>query len=254
MALLGWLAMACGGAGQSRDWRVTTSLTYETGDYGGGATVDTVYFPCTVRRSFERWDVALTIPFLYVSDSSSVVVVEGQPQGGQQTNVTSGASSAGLGDIVLRGTYYALEEYNDHWLDLALVGRIKFPTADRADGLGTGEFDETIGVECGKEVADDWTVYVDLYYTFIGSPSGIALDDQFTFEFGAGYRAAPSLHLTAFYRESTELVDGAEPPRDLMFDARYRLNETTRIFGGLSFGLSDGSPDFGLTTGASLSF
>ncbi len=48
--------------------------------------------------------------------------------------------------------------------------KIKFPTADQGKGLGTGEFDETVGVDLSKTLFPRFVSYVTLAYTVIGSP------------------------------------------------------------------------------------
>lgn len=56
------------------------------------------------------------------------------------------------------------------------IGLIKFPTASRAAGLGTGEFD--FGVESAFFwSAGKFTPYATIGYRFLGSPPGTDLDD-----------------------------------------------------------------------------
>jgi hypothetical protein len=51
--------------------------------------------------------------------------------------------------------------------------KIKFPTADPDKGLGTGEYDETIGVDLSKQLIGPLFGYVTVAYTFVGlSPGG----------------------------------------------------------------------------------
>jgi len=45
---------------------------------------------------------------------------------------------------------------------VAITGRIKLPTADADSGLGTGEFDEGMGLELTKALAiDGWDILTE---------------------------------------------------------------------------------------------
>lgn len=67
-----------------------------------------------------------------------------------QTRTTATRTTqSGIGDILLQGRYYILDEQG-LLPTVALLARIKFPTADRDRGLGTGEFDEKFGIQLSK--------------------------------------------------------------------------------------------------------
>jgi hypothetical protein len=58
--------------------------------------------------------------------------------------------------MLLRVSYVVLEE-REVVPEIAPYVKIKFPTADSDRGLGTGEFDETIGVDLSKRLIDRCT-------------------------------------------------------------------------------------------------
>ena len=58
-------------------------------------------------------------------------------------------TTTGIGDVILRGRYYLVEE-QDYMPLIAVTARLKFPTANASQGLGTGEFDHGYGVEVSK--------------------------------------------------------------------------------------------------------
>jgi hypothetical protein len=236
------------------DWKASALFDYETGKFGTAARTDTVYIPVTLKRYWGDWDAALTVPYLSETTNGQVTNVGGRPTRIHRTSgATTTTTESGLGDMLVRGGYAILTE--DHQpLDLTAVGRIKLPTADRDKNLGTGEFDETLGLEAGKRVVDDWTVLADFYYTFIGSPPGTDLNDQAAFDLGFSHPLQKDLKLTVLFEESNPLVSGESAPLDLRGMLDYRLNERSRLYGGLLVGLSDGSPDFGLNLGASYRF
>ena len=137
-------------------WRVSATVNYSSGSYGTDSTTNILYAPMTVRRIFRDGDVSVTIPFVMISGTGAVRLVGGVPtrtsrataspvgalaagSGGGKRPGTSPLSSSttdgGLGDIILRGRYYLIEESTIMPL-VALTGRVKLPTAD-AEILGS---------------------------------------------------------------------------------------------------------------------
>ncbi len=120
----------------------------------------------------DKWNVSVTVPCIYQETGSAVASIEGRPvQIRRTTGVGNRTSTEGLGDIILKGGYDLLEEPEQPF-NLSAVAKIKLPTANKDDGLGTGEFDEGVGLEASKRLDSRWTFLGDLYYTFIGSPLG----------------------------------------------------------------------------------
>jgi long-subunit fatty acid transport protein len=120
--------------------------------------------------------------------------------------------------------------------------------------LGTGELDAGPGISFGKRISSEWRMFTDLYYIFIGSPSGMDLRDQTTFDFGASYDFAEDLTGSVAYEESRSVIKGKNNPEDLAFGIKYKLNDTTRIFGGIAFGLSDTAADISMSVGGGIKF
>jgi hypothetical protein len=241
----------------SQDWKAAASFNYETGDFGTGQDTTTIYLPFTLTRYWDKGDLSLTVPYLYQETSSLVTTVSGVPtrirkQTTTQTVTTT--SHDGFGDLIFRGHYYLLEEFRKDPIDVSLVGKIKLPTADTDEGLGTGEFDEGLGIEINKQLTKQWSVFSDLSFTLIGDPPGTDLNDQIAFDLGVGYRIIDPLTLSASYEYRNALVDDAEDPQDLTFSADYKITKTVKVFFGLLAGLTDGSPDVGVNFGSSVRF
>ena len=195
----GWAvaAEAEGPPRPSPHWRVSVMVNYSSGSYGTDYKTNIVYAPMTIRRIFRDGDVSLTIPFISISGTGAVRLVGGVPtrtgsvSGGTAATASSGAgrgkspgaiplssstTDSGLGDNILRGRYYLIEESTILPL-VALIGKIKFPPADADHGLGTDEFDEGFGVELTKSLSDRWLAYLDGGYTFVDElGSGMRID------------------------------------------------------------------------------
>ena len=254
---------ASSAAAQTKDWKISESVTYERGDFGTGTETTTVYIPTVLKRYFEKGDVSLVVPYLHIEGSGAVVTVDGVPQRSKKkakgtvapgTTPVANVSNGGIGDVLLKGSFYLLEETAQP-LNLSLVGKIKFPTASHSRNLGTGKFDEGFGAEVSKQVLKDWTLFTDAYYTILGTPAGAdTFRNQFAFDIGAGYQIISPLNLSLFFEQKTAIVAGTSAPRDVNLNAEYQLTHDFRLFGTALAGLSDGSSDYGLTAGVSLRF
>lgn len=265
-----------GPAPRDRSWQVSVAPTYSSGNYGTDTTTSILYVPFSVRRLFRDGDITLTIPFVSIRSTGAVRLLGDVPNRtsnkgpGSSGSGSSGSGSgkgkkadddpldsstrdSGLGDIILRGRYYVVDE-GDFVPLIAVTGRIKFPTADEERGLGTGEFDEGFGFEVSKGIGLDWVAFVDGGYTFIGDPEGIDFRNQWWFDLGAGYYLTDRLFLSLYYEEYRAIVAGLSNPRDLLFAANYKATSAWRVYGSFLVGLSDGAPDYGITGGVSWRF
>jgi hypothetical protein len=235
-------------------WQAGAGLFISSGDYGTDTETTTTYIPFSFGRLFSRGKVDLVIPFITVTSADNVSVVGGKVQrinrrtGGEKT------SEGGLGDMLLRGRLQVLDENDGLQPDTTLTAKIKIPTASESKGLGTGEFDESIGVEFWKTIQGPWSALLDLGYTFTGNPPGQELRNPWQLAFGGGYAFRSNLIATASYEESRALVPGSDNPRDLVFGVSFVPKPTVQISGNLQFGLSDGSPDIGVGGFASFKF
>jgi hypothetical protein len=251
-------------------WQAGVSPYYSSGDYGTGSTTDILYVPLSIRRLFADGDVTVIVPYVSVESDGSVTLLSGVPNqvGKQGTGNAAGGrgrgkgpgdvqptrtTDDGLGDIVLRGRYYLLDERGP-LPTVALTARVKFPTADENRGLGTGEFDEGFGAELTKFFADNWVGFADAGYTFIGKPAGVDLKNQWNYDLGLGYYFTKSLLGSMYYEEWAALLAGQQNPRDVLFALNYTVTPAVRLNTAMQVGLSDGAPDYGLTGGISVRF
>jgi hypothetical protein len=233
--------------------KVNVSITYQTGTFGTNVRTHNVYIPFTLIRYFNKWAIAGTLPYIYQKNDQRIAAIAGRPQYVRNTR-GSVHDDSGPGDILGKLGYQALDE-TANLMNLWAIGQIKFPTADDETGLGTGKFDETIGVEGSKSFSESWKVFSDLYFTFMGDPDGLNLNNQLTIDLGVRYKMSAFTTLSLAYEDRSNLRNGRPNPRDFVFGVRRKASdETASLFGSLSLGVSEGSPDIGLTAGVSASF
>lgn len=231
-------------------WLFSTSFNYSRGDYGTDEDTTIVYVPFTFGAAWDRLELKLTVP--YIRQTSENVTVTG---GG--VAVRSGSrgrtTEDGVGDILLRGSYILLEE-QEILPEVAPYVKIKFPTADEGRGLGTGEFDETLGLDFAKTFRERWTGFLTLAYTFIGSPSGTDLQNSFGWSIGAAYSVTQPLSVFAFLDGAEAISPHQVDPWGLRFGAEYRLTRVMKLTGSLGVGLTKGEADYFFSGGVAFRF
>jgi Putative MetA-pathway of phenol degradation len=278
-----------GPSAPERNWQIGLTPSYSSGNFGSNTTSSFVYAPLSIRRIFRDGDVSLSIPFVSVTSNGSVTLVGGQPnnvddsgscyrdgvldpeevarrpercaglpqfQGGGGTSVTSRSqtvTNSGLGDIVLKGRYYIVEE-RDYVPLIAVTARMKLPTASASKGLGTGEFDHGYGLEVSKMLGEKWIAFLSGGYTFIGNPDGFALRNQYWYDVGAGYYLTKALLVSVYFEEYRALVSANENIRDFFFAFNFKASDAWRFNGGVTVGVSNGAPDHAFSFGTSYRF
>jgi len=237
---------------------LSTSVNYSVGDYGTGKDTTIVYVPFTLGvRPFDRFWLNLTVPFLYQNGQNVVItgggVASRKGQKGKLAQTTSSTTEEGLGDVLLKASVVLVEE-RDFIPEITPYLKIKFPTADRDRGLGTGEFDETLGVDVSKRLIGALFGYVTLAYTFIGDPPGTDFRNSFGWSVGAAYAVVQPLSLFAFLDGSTAISRGQADPVELRGGAEFRVTKWLKLTGAVTKGLTDGAADWGVSAGLTLRF
>ena len=227
---------------------------YSEGKYGTGHTTQFLEVPFRAEWSVtDRLDLRLTIPYVWMRGRGDTTIVNGRPVSVVGRRPGQVTTEDGLGDILGELAYTLLEE-KDLIPDVTPFVEIKFPTADASHRLGTGEFDEKIGIYVTKKIAERWTTHVDLSYTFIGSPPRTALQNVFDWSVGLSYDATPQFKLSGYIEGATAVSRNQQKPLDVRFLGEYGLTKHIQLTAGGSVGLSHGSPDFTALTGVELRF
>lgn len=272
-----------------RNWQIGLTPSYSHGNFGTNTTSEFIYAPLSLRRFFSKGDISLVIPSVTaITDGRTTVVGGGtfrvDDNGGSNSGSGGGGSddncdksgqgsecgtttriagqkvtTTGIGDVILRGRYYLVEE-QDYMPLIAVTARLKFPTANASQGLGTGEFDHGYGVEVSKLIGQSWLVFFDGGYNFIGDPDRadgtgtLGLRNQYWYDVGTGYYVTKDLLASVYFEEYRALRPGLPNARDVFFSSNYRLSAAWRLNGGVAVGLSNGAPDYVVSIGTSYRF
>lgn len=230
-------------ANEPPKWQAGLSYSYLTGDYGESDTTDIYYTAASLKRYLDWGDITLTVPYLEISDDGATFV------GGVVEPIDGAEGGSGLGDIILKGRYYAVEQDGPlPYIDL--VGSLKIPTADEDKGLGTGEVDFTWMVEFARRLKKKgWIALAEIGYTFVGEPSGYDADNRWLYSAGLAYQVDPKVTLSGCLDGRTAIFEGNDDPLSILLIGEYKLRRDLRFDTLLEIGLNDGAPDFGITFG-----
>lgn len=229
---------------------------YTEGKYGTRHTTDILYVPVVLDWSVtDRFDLSLTLPYLREHGRSIFATIGGgaiRTPSGRQSTTDRARTAEGLGDVLLEGNYVLLEE-KDVSPEVRAFAEIKFPTADSSKGLGTGAFDEAIGLGLAKKFAK-WMTSVEVRYVFVGSPHGTSLDNSVGWSAEVAYDATPWLRLGSMLEGATAVARHQPDPLDLRIVAEMKVSDRMKLKAGAIKGLSNGSPTFGVLAGFEVSF
>jgi hypothetical protein len=232
-------------AGPGREhFQLKLGAGYDVGDFGTSDTTHSAYAPVTLRYLGEKFELGVTASLIYLDTQSSVVIVDGLPVPSEQRRRTE---EAGVGDLIFRARYYAVD---DAGVDSAIpaltpFAKLKAPTADESKGLGTGEWDGGFGLEVDKRFRE-FFVLGDVSYTFMGDPPDQDFRDRPGASLGIGRDFTPSLAVIALLDWRRALVRGGTDPLELVGIAQIKLARTLTLSPYTFIGLTDGSPDFGI--------
>jgi len=224
-------------------WEGGLYFSYLTGDYGRDRTSEIYYGSVMLKRYLGKGDITLTVPYLDIASDGVTFV------GGTAERDGTSHGGSGLGDIILKGRYYAGEQEGPlPFIDL--VGSIKFPTADADKGLGTGAPDFTILSEFTWRLGESsWLILAELGYTFVGRPDGVDVKNRWLYSLGVGYEVDPKITLSGYLDGRTAIFEGSENPLSVLLIGEYKFRPDLRFDTMLELGLTDGAPDLAVTLG-----
>jgi hypothetical protein len=165
-----------------------------------------------------------------------------------QSNTTAGQTTTedGSGDILLHGGFVFIPETKDGY-SLYGSASIKFPTADKNKGLGTGEADYSGFLGAGKRIGQN-RFTLSAGYIIVGSPTGVNFNDVYVYDIGYA-RIFSLTELSVWYEGRGAMVSGAKNPQEINVGFFHILSRDYSIKGSTFVGLNNGGPDFGLNFG-----
>ena len=233
------LAIPASWADEAGTLSMGTSVNYSTGKYGTPTSTNITSIPFNVAYDKGPWTLKLSVPYVRITGASDVVVGVGKTS----TSAPVIRTASGLGDVVAAATY---NFYNDAASQFGadVTGKIKFGTADKAKGLGTGENDYSVMLDVYKKV-NQITFFGGVGYAVLGSTAAIPLKNVFNVTAGSSLKLddKSSLGLAYDYRQKSSLTSAAQSELTAFY--AYKFNKSWKSQAYLLKGFSDGSPDLG---------
>jgi len=161
-------------------------------------------------------------------------------------------SESGIGDTTIDLSYRLLEE-RGVIPEITLHGGLKIPTADEDKGLGTGKVDYLLGVDVSREVGI-WSLEAGVTYNILGEPDEYELDNYLSGYGEIGNALSGNLELTVQLSGAQAASDESDGELALGMQLRYDMEEIGEFSAGVQKGLADGSPDYSVVIGYSISF
>jgi len=165
-------------------------------------------------------------------------------------------SEYGMGDIFLSFSLsppFSHDRLPPYVPSLDFSGVLKLPTAEPEKGLGTGEYDYTLGIKLNWKVS-----FIEPYlysdYTWIGDTAEEDFENVFSFGCGTGLHV--SRRNTVFLELSGCSSLYPEDPSPLSFQVGVERAILSRswIYGYGLVGINEESPDFGFGVSSGISF
>jgi hypothetical protein len=208
---------------------------WSEGDYDQAEDTTVFYEFVAARYTTAPWSFKLTVPFLQVDGPASVVDDEVE-------SVDIDRSASGVGDVSF-ATMYTFS-WKPERLYLDLIGRVRFPTGDDDEGLGSGETDFVAIASLTKDF-ESLTVYADVGRRFLGSSPTRPREDGWLLSAGLStpLDGTTEIGTSVDWREAA--YDGATDPAEVSAYVRFDVSKEVRVNVYAFTGLSDGSPDGG---------
>lgn len=223
---------------------LSTGFDNSSGNYGGTTPTKVLYIPFTGQYLTDNLTLKLTVPYIKVSSTGTSTVVRGVGRFKPPitTTTTKTTTQSGLGDVVGSAGYTILES---DYLNLDLVGNVKFGTADANKNLSTGENDYSTQLD-GYYSIYRTTLFATAGYKKIGAPAGVTVNNIAFGTLGLSQKTGDASSIGIMFdtaQSNSALNPGTS---ELTVFASTKISNTSKIQLSLMKGFSDSSPQYGL--------
>jgi hypothetical protein len=226
-----------------------TGFDYTSGKYGTSEKTEILYVPLTGKYEMGPWTFRAVVPYIRITCPGNVVG-SGDDRVTLPGTSTTRRTESGLGDIVSSVFYNVLNESRAPF-GLDLGAKVKFGTADRDKGLGTGENDYSIQADAFKPFGAT-TAFASLGYRWYGDPPGVDLRNVVYGSAGATHKLSDTTSFGAAYDWRPRVSPNGGQISEATAFVSQRLSRAWKIQLYGVKGFSTGSPDYG--AGAFLSY
>lgn len=227
---------------------LTTGFDYREGKYGEPVQSEIAYVPVSLAYLFDelaltsnpldQFELKLSVPWISVHGPAN-------PDQGFIAQSSSRDSRRGIGDVLLRGTYIWFPQLDSHLPAVELSAKVKFPTADEGENLGTGEPAYTFQADLYRGVGR-FTPIFTVGYRIVEPARGFDLKNSAYTSVGSVYRFTGDLSGGLLYDWWQSSSKDRGDAHELFPYVTYRLTPRLRVTPYAVFGLSQDATDWGV--------
>ena len=222
-------------------YRASSGFDFSSGHYGASKSTEILYVPFTFQAAKGPWTLKAVIPWIRVSGPALLIDATGETAAG----VRASGSASGAGDINLSATY-SLESLYNTGTFIDLTARVKAPTANFNDGLGTGAWDGAFQIDIAKSLngtgPGSFMPFGTLGYRLTGQPSGYSLRNVLYGSLGLQYTWTEHITTGLSYDARQAALRTAKAPQEATGYFNYRFNDGWSANVYAVAGLSENSP------------
>lgn len=220
---------------------ITSGIDYSSGKYGNQSSTDITSVPFIGKYEIDRLTLKLTVPYITVTGLGNVAPGIGKFKDTPNARRTT---ESGIGDVVTAATYN-LFGGNGSVPMIDLTGKIKFGTADRDKGLGTGENDYSAQVDL-YQTFGKFTALGTIGYRVYGDTSTSPLDNVFFGSVGGTYKLTEETNTGIVYDYRPAITINGSEVSEITAFVNQKIDDHWKAQGYLVKGFADGSPDYGI--------
>ena len=211
------------------------------GNFGLPEQTEISYLPLRYEFDNANWGFQLLMPHLQVQGPGAVLI----NLGGVSRAVAGSEvrTESGLGDVVGSLIYHLpARSATSPFIDLRFD--VKLPTADKNEGLGTGETDYSLQLDI-SQYWRDWILFGSVGYTYRGNSSLFPdLESGGFAQLGAAKPLDESLSLGFIYDYRQRATSFTSDIHELGPYLNWQFNESWSITALTMAGFTDASSDF----------
>lgn len=222
---------------------LTSGVDYSSGKYGQSQSTDITYVPLVAKYETDTTTLKLTVPWLQITGPGEVVGVDAAlVKNDSNRKITT---ESGLGDVVFSATRTVANFGEVRPLILDVTGKVKFATASKSKGLGTGKNDYTVELDAYKPLDNPITLFGGLGYKKMGDPEDVNLNNVWFASAGFSYKINPSTSAGVMGDYRQETLNTSYPMREVTAFVTHKFNAQYKLQSYLTHGYSDVSADWG---------
>lgn len=228
-------------------WRATAGLDFTSGMYGEARETQVLAVPMSAKYIHDNWTFRASIPFMYVDGPANVAIIDEGGEGGGGGDVVgvpgvTRDSRAGFGDTTLSATY-SINRLGGSRAYLDVIGKVRLPTGDENEGLGTGATDFIAETELGHSFK--WGgAYLAVGRRFLGDSDKFVREDGWQTNTGLWFTQGRN-ELGAYWSWKQASVRKFDDPSEVGAYVARRITPHWRMQISAMAGLTDASPDLG---------